>query len=237
MVVLLWALLAGFMLFVVIVALIYGTPERNPANAAIYDDSALPPTAPEEAGDTIAAVTVRDKSDPENGPYTQLKEEVAKLRDDLVSMRKSLDVMRQQNDDLVLRVDTLEKKNFDEYTGSINPIRRADPAPTPQSAPDTLQQRADEKAMQTRFGMELGTFDDLRSLRARWRQVVSEKPALFRGLDAVATVRDRGGRTELVLVAGPYRNAATAAENCGRVEAAGLACSPAFFLGQPLDLR
>ena len=81
-------------------------------------------------------------------------------------------------------------------------------------------------------------FIDLRD-HAGIVQVVADPDhaALFASLDPVATVRDRSGRTELLLVAGPFKSAADASEHCGKVEAAGLICQPAFYLGQPLAMR
>ena len=89
----------------------------------------------------------------------------------------------------------------------------------------------------TRFGIELGTFTDLNSVKNAWRKLSQDHAALFASLDPVATVRDRSGRTELLLVAGPFKSAADASEHCGKVEAAGLICQPAFYLGQPLAMR
>ena len=111
----------------------------------------------------------------------------------------------------------------------------ATPTATASAEPSDLPAAA--STANTRFGIELGTFTDLNSVKNAWRKLSQDHAALFASLDPVATVRDRSGRTELLLVAGPFKSAADASEHCGKVEAAGLICQPAFYLGQPLAMR
>ncbi len=66
--------------------------------------------------------------------------------------------------------------------------------------PDNSSQR---EAAYTQFGMELGAYSDLTTLKTAWSDLVRQYPALFEGLDGLATIRDRGGRTELLLIRGP----------------------------------
>ncbi|ODN70433.1 hypothetical protein [Methylobrevis pamukkalensis] len=240
LVVLVWAIAAAVMLVIVVVALQYGTPERNRDTSAVVHDTNVPAPAPDEAADTVAAMSVQTRGDPAGGSVAMLRDEIFDLRQEIVAMRHTVDSLREQNDALVLRLDALEKDDFEEITGSIDRSQFAPPSPPAPAQQDTrrnIDAAARDKAIETRFGLELGTFPDLTALRSRWRALQSENPTVFAGLDAVASVRDRDGRMELLLVAGPYRNAASAADACGTVEARGIACAPAFFLGQPLELR
>jgi len=251
--VLVWGAVAAVMMLVMLVALQYGSPERNAERPALGADTGLLPRPTlDEPRTTVETMSTQMKADPE---ASSLRGDLFALREELTALRKTVDGLRQQNDALVLRIDALEKRRFDEFTGSIDrsdfgPLpARAVPPPAAKptgaktgevtgSTPRTAaSQAATRQAGETGFGLEIGTFADMTSLRARWRDLQQVHPDLFGALDAVASVRDRGGRTELLLVAGPYGNAATAAQACRDVESEGIGCTPAFFLGQPLDLR
>jgi hypothetical protein len=251
--VLAWAGVAGIALVMALVAMQYGLPDRNPETAARSAERALPPD-PMPTGsldDRFAGPAFSDPGGRTDVPGTfdggggDLAAEIARLRVENAALRQGTDAMRGQMDMLTERLERLEAK-LGELTGSID--RRA-PAPpvrqAPAPSPEVPLERADREVARsneggvahTRFGVELGVYPDLTALKAAWRTLLETRPELFGDLEALATVRDRGGRTELLLVAGPFPNAADAASRCAQVEQAGIACLPAFYLGQALAIR
>lgn len=253
-----WVAIAGLAVLFAVVALVYGNPIRNQTpvaqaappqrNPAAYGGGAtlLLGTPTNDSG-TFAAAT-SGRSDMVAGPSrdADLVGELARIRTDNIALRQATELLRGQIDALSERLQKMESR-FAEMTGSIgvpsaitpgSPISAASPAFDLAGVSATTSGSAGgTEAPYTQFGMELGTYDDLTTLKRGWSDLVREYPALFEGLDGLATIRDRGGKTELLLVAGPFRNAADAAEHCSKVEAAGVRCLPAFFMGQELSTR
>ncbi len=253
-----WFSIAGLAVLFAVVALVYGNPihAQMPAAQAAqpqrsqtaYGGGAtlLLGTPTTDAG-TFAATT-SGRSDMVGGPSrdADLAAELARIRTDNIALRQATELLRGQIDSLSERLQKMESR-FAEMTGSIgvpsaitpsSPITGATPAFDLAGVPGTSDSASTTtEAPYTQFGLELGTYDDLATLKKGWSDLVREYPALFEGLDGLATIRDRGGKTELLLVAGPFRNAADAAAQCTKAEAAGVRCLPAFFVGQELSSR
>ncbi|MBH0237013.1 hypothetical protein [Methylobrevis albus] len=223
LVVMAWGVAAALAFGIAVVALQYGGPDRNTVD--------LPPPNAVAADQSIAAMPRADRE-----ASTATADEIAALREEVRRLRQSVELLRSQGDNMTLRLGAIEQRGFEEITGSIGrgepfadpPPEAARPAPAPPVAV------AEPPAPGVDFGLELGTFADLTGLRSHWREVRAARPDLFGQFRAVAAMRDRGGRTELLLVAGPIASAAAAAENCLEIENEGIPCAPAFFVGQPL---
>ncbi|MCM5556058.1 hypothetical protein [Pleomorphomonas sp. JP5] len=245
-----WFAIAALAVVFAVVALVYGNPAR---------EASIPPSRPVASGGGATLLRGTPASEPSSvattssgrsdmvGAQTQdadVATELAKVRIENAALRQTTELLRGQIDALSERLGKIEGR-FSEMTGSIG----APSAPMlgttnglPSSTrnfddlvpPDSSSQR---EAAYTQFGMELGAYSDLTTLKTAWSDLVRQYPALFEGLDGLATIRDRGGRTELLLIAGPFRNAAEAAERCGKAESSGLKCLPAFYLGQQLSMH
>lgn len=227
----LWAGVAGLALILALVAWQYGTPDRNQ-----IDDVAVLPARPVVAGSESMA---------DFGPSTEhmaeVAAELARQRVENAGLRKSLDVMRGQIDGLSDRIAALESK-LQDVTGTLSSPTAGQSAVV--TGPDfavvgppdaALDLTADAPPVShTRFGVELGAFADLASLRDAWLRIRRENPSVFGDLTALATIRDRDGDTELLLVAGPFSNASDAATLCGQLARTEMTCLPAFYVGQPL---
>jgi hypothetical protein len=252
-VLLIWFSVAGFALLFAMVALFYGVPDRNAPTQAVATGIDAITTGSLNAANWPPPVTVTPgggRSDiagtmSAGGVPGDAESDIARLKVENVALRQALDQMRTQMDLMSDRVEQIETRIGD-VTGSVSPDESADDntsnqltdelAPVVPDAQAAAQTQTNAVA-HTQFGVELGTFADLGAVKQAWRSMLRDHANLFDGLDALATVRDRNGRTELLLVAGPFKNAADAAEHCGKAEAAGVQCLPAFYLGQPLEIR
>ncbi|WP_237151591.1 hypothetical protein [Oryzibacter oryziterrae] len=254
---LVWFGVAGFAVLFAMVALFYGVPDRNRQPVAMGIPSSgidslttgslngnIPPrptTITPGGGRSDIAGTMTT-----GGMPSDADSEIARLKVENVALRQALDQMRSQMDLMSERVEKIETRIGD-VTGSVTPDENTTSGEAYNQLADELSPNAPEAqtaaqiptntVARTQFGVELGTFADLGAVKQAWRSMLRDHANLFEGLDALATVRDRNGRTELLLVAGPFKNAADAAEHCGKAEAAGLQCLPAFYLGQPLEIR
>lgn len=133
-------------------------------------------------------------------------------------------------------------------TGSIRPTR---PAGLPESAitvtyaplPDDgfaeaplpgspLPIAGENAATRTRFAVELAGGLTAAEARKRWAALKQAHAALLEPLEARAA--SGGGGDALRLLAGPFQNAASAAELCVRLRAAGEGCRETVFTGTPL---
>lgn len=242
-----WLAIAALAVLFALVALVYGNPVREvaaqPPRPVAYGGGAtlLRGTPTPEA--VSSATTSSGRSDMVGAPArdADLATELAKVRIENAALRQATELLRGQIDALSERVGKMET-HFSEMTGSIGASASQASTALPVAAPnfddlvppDTSSQ---SEAAYTQFGMELGTYGDLTTLKKAWSDFVRQYPALFEGLDGLATIRDRSGRTELLLIAGPFRNAAEAAERCGKAESSGLKCLPAFYLGQQLSMH
>lgn len=89
----------------------------------------------------------------------------------------------------------------------------------------------------TEFGIDLGTGASPAALRRLWAAATKAHAAELAPLHPVIVVReDAGGRVRLHLVAGPVRDAATAARLCVAMGNARRSCEPTVFEGQRLAL-
>jgi hypothetical protein len=247
---LVWLAIAALALLFALVALVYGNPVRQtavqPPRPAVYGGGAtlLLGTSNAEAGSV--ATPSSGRSDMVGAPAqdAEVATQLAKIRIENTALRQATELLRGQIDALSERMGRIETR-FSEMTGSIGAPSTTTPdatTPRPPAAPDfdgllPPDSASGSEAAYTQFGMELGTYGDLTTLKKAWSDLVRQYPALFEGLDGLATIRDRGGRTELLLIAGPFRNAAEAAERCGKAEASDIKCLPAFYLGQQLSMH
>ncbi len=244
-----WLAVAALAVLFAVVALVYGSPVREvaaqPPRQVSYGGGATLLRGTPAPDASSAATTLSGRSDMVGAPGrdSDLATELAKVRIENAALRQATELLRGQIETLSERVGKIES-HLSEMTGSISatPIPKSKVASAlPSAAPnfDDLVPDASSQsgAAYTQFGMELGTYGDLSTLKKAWSDLVRQYPALFEGLDGLATIRDRGGRTELLLIAGPFQNAAEAAERCGKAEASGLKCLPAFYLGQQLSMH
>lgn len=203
----------------------FGTPDVNMSTAA--DAEGFVVRAPVESAIGIAAPA-------ETASASGLSDDLARLQVENAALRQTIDVMRGQIDGLSDRIALLEERLSD-LTGTVP---GADQPAMVQRSPvdmptDGIIRQAPVEA-HTLFGVEIGAFGDLAAARDAWRRVRREHPELFASLNGVATVRDKGGIVELLLVAGPFKNAYDAAALCGKLAGDDLPCLPAFYVGQPL---
>lgn len=220
-----WLGVAMLAFVLALVAWEFGSPDINLSSAVDADGFVV--RAPEGSEIGLA------------GPAAPLPDavqsgEIAKLRVENSALRQTVEVMRGQIDGLSDRIAILEDRLSD-LTGTVPGADQ--PTVTPHSALEmptdsVIRQAPVEK--HTLFGVEIGAFGDLAAARDAWRRVRREHPDLFASLNGVATVRDKGGIVELLLVAGPFQNAYDAAALCGKLAGGDLPCLPAFYVGQPL---
>jgi hypothetical protein len=117
--------------------------------------------------------------------------------------------------------------------------------PTPEAsqvgaAPVTTAALANENARttpasKTEFGVDIGSAQDLDTLRAMWSQTRARYPALLSRLHPVFSVQE--GTPELRLIIGPLPNASAAARLCAALGAGDILCSARIFEGQRFALR
>jgi hypothetical protein len=90
----------------------------------------------------------------------------------------------------------------------------------------------------TSFGVDLGAANSLDGLRGLWRRLISTHPSTLSGLHPVVRLREHRGPTgvQLRLIAGPFDNAARAAEVCAAVAAVRHRCTTTSFEGQRLAM-
>lgn len=244
-----WLTVAALALLFAVVALVYGNPVREstvppPRPTASGGGATLLRGTPMPEASSVAASSGRSDMVGVTAGNGDVATELAKVRIENAALRQATELLRGQIDALSERVAKIETR-FSEMTGSIGAPpklalgERAALSPTTPNFDDLVppDSSSQSQAAYTQFGMELGTYGDLTTLKKAWSDLVRQYPALFEGLDGLATIRDRGGRTELLLIAGPFRNAAEAASRCSKAEASGLKCLPAFYLGQQLSIH
>ncbi len=237
-----WSSIAAVALLLAVTAVVYGLPDAADNDVAVAEvdqgEVATPvrPTREPPFSTHLSTRTdfaMRGDAPSPDGSLARLEVENAALRHDLETIARRLSEVHE-------RVAGLEDR-LQSVTGSL-PARPPERGTAPGvggpeipvagaaglSADAPLQRR-------TAFAVELGAFGDLGSVEAAWRELVAGAPGLFADLRPLATIRDREGRTELLLVAGPFESAAEAADRCTAAAEAGYGCLPAFFIGQPID--
>ena len=225
-----WFGIAGLSLAAVVIAWNLGpAPTREPV------DLATTATGMAVMSTDVAANSKRSDL---GGPDPETMAEISRLRSENQALRQSLETLRARIEIMSDKIATIDSR-FSEVTGSISrnppPANRFD-ALTPDVSITPNDVAVQEiPVTQTQFGVELGSFADLSTVKKSWRELRENQPGLFQDLNALASVRERAGKTELVLVAGPFPNAADAANRCALIDSAGLACLPAFYLGQSLS--
>jgi hypothetical protein len=146
---------------------------------------------------------------------------------------------------LVSRLQVLEDQ-IGNLTGSIpqNPPDRAqtatpagitpaasDPKPVRTTSVATAEPEA--ALTRTTFGVDLGSEASFGALRTRWDNLRKQYPELGR-LSPRISARDKNGKVELRLIAGPFENAADAAKACASLLSKGTLCDGGLFDGQRL---
>jgi hypothetical protein len=225
-----WAGVAAVAFVMAMAALVFGLPSATPpggdaSTAAVADGSGGSTGIVARSDFTMQSTTEA----PADG--------IAALRVENAALRQSVQTLTTTIAELSGRIAEIEQR-FGSITGSVTPPTRPVSSPDrPDVAADVGENRDPATARRTAFGVELGVFPDLGSARIAWRSMVDASPGLFADLEPIASVRDRDGHLELLLVAGPFATADDAAGRCAQVTAEALTCLPAFFVGQPLSAR
>ncbi|MEM1046000.1 MAG: SPOR domain-containing protein [Pseudomonadota bacterium] len=116
-----------------------------------------------------------------------------------------------------------------------NAQKRPDPVTTASiPATEPTEPSPDQRPERTEFAIDLGGYASLATLAKGWRDLKTKQKALVGDLAPRASLSDKNGRLEVRLVAGPFANAAHAITLCAQLQAAGRACQPTLFIGQPV---
>jgi len=84
------------------------------------------------------------------------------------------------------------------------------------------------------FGIDLGGYASLGTLRDGWAEFALKNPEASKGLKPLTGMSERDGKLEARLIAGPFTNVADAVKVCAGLMAKGSPCQPTLFAGQPL---
>jgi len=186
---------------------------------------------------------------------------VEEIRGEIAILRRQVDQMKRREDDLRKRLTAMESA-FGPNTASLPPqseerdivsstqrnaIARAEPARVPVSVTYTplpedgfgdlmiekspLPIANSGQMMKTMFGVELGTGKSADALQKQWAALGARHKALLAGLQA----RHQESPTDkqaMRLIAGPFPNAAEAAQLCASLRTAGTECKEAVFAGE-----
>ncbi len=112
----------------------------------------------------------------------------------------------------------------------ITPVA-SDPKPVRTTSLATAEPEA--ALTRTSFGIDLGSEASFGGLRTRWDNLRKQYPELGR-LSPRISARDKNGKVELRLIAGPFENAADAAKACASLLSKGTLCDGGLFDGQRL---
>lgn len=118
------------------------------------------------------------------------------------------------------------------------PIPELQAATETNAAPQVAPAQDDALAARTDFGIDLGSANSMDGLRALWRGISGTHKTQLEGLRPVIAVQERknGLGVQLRLIAGPIKDAATAARICAVLSDADRDCKTAAFEGQRLSL-
>jgi hypothetical protein len=107
-----------------------------------------------------------------------------------------------------------------------------------QTATETHVQPTGEAAARADVGVDLGSAHSMDGLRALWRGVSGAHKAQFDGLRPVIAVQERknGLGVQLRLIAGPIKDATSAARICAALAKTNRNCTTAAFEGQRLSI-
>lgn len=111
----------------------------------------------------------------------------------------------------------------------LRPPGAADKPGEPVSAPETtgaIPPKAEH-------GVDLGGFRNLTQLRKAWTDLEARQPRLAKGMAPLAQARETTDGLEVRLIGGPFPTPADAARFCTAARAAGVACAPSGYAGQP----
>ncbi|MCW1839946.1 hypothetical protein [Prosthecomicrobium hirschii] len=111
---------------------------------------------------------------------------------------------------------------------------RSDQAPDPGGrAPETTGTVPTVAPGRGDYGVDLGGYRSLVQLRKAWLDIDARLPKLTKGYHPLAQARETGDGIEVRLVGGPFPSPAEALKYCIAAKGAGLACTPATYVGQP----
>lgn len=106
------------------------------------------------------------------------------------------------------------------------PVAMPPAAPEPAPAPDTSDAPA---ASVGRHAVQLAALDSDQAARAEWTRLAHKAPSLFGGRTPVVVTAARDGKQFFRLRTGGFSSIADATAFCGKVKAAGIACTLADF--------
>lgn len=106
------------------------------------------------------------------------------------------------------------------------------PPPGALAAPDTTDPPTPFLSKST-FGVDLGGYRSFKELEAAWASFAAKNGEAMVDLTPLASMGERDGSLEVRLIAGPFANAANAMKLCAGLVAAGIACQPSLYTGQP----
>lgn len=186
---------------------------------------------------------------------------IRELREEIAELRQQLAGMRRREEEFRKRLTAMESA-FGPNTASLPPqneesdivgstqrnaTARSAPALTPVSvtyAPlpedgfgDLMIDRSPlpianaGHTMKTLFGVELGTGKSPDTLRRKWAELGAQHKALLAGLQARHQQSDTN-KQSIRLIAGPFPNAAEAAQLCASLRAAGTECKETTYAGE-----
>lgn len=188
---------------------------------------------------------------------TALQTQLTDLGRELAGLKRTLAMLTQRHDKALDRIEQLEKRTED-ITGSIpsdgsgskidtvspkvvrsGPVKmKSSGGRTDDTTPTTalvLDPKSTKTAPRTRFGLDLGDYKDLATLRVAWLARKKEFPENIGNLSVLAKIIKVSGERKARLIAGPFDNAADAITLCAQVKVAGHACRPTQFEGQLLS--
>jgi outer membrane biosynthesis protein TonB len=108
-------------------------------------------------------------------------------------------------------------------------------APVEVAAASPIAEPAATPVPRTSFGIDLGIAPSIEGLRAVWKQISTAHPALASLTPLIVIKEKPGAGLQLRLVAGPLRDATSAAQICAALPP-GRMCEPATFDGQRLAM-
>jgi hypothetical protein len=123
------------------------------------------------------------------------------------------------------------------FTSAPMPDVVASAPPADDAEPD-VSEALPVAVRQTEFAIDLGGANSLPGLRTLWRGLLKSNPALAALRPRIAVKEGRNGLgMQLRLVAGPLRDAATAAKICAALVESKRSCATAEFDGQRLAMN